>query len=129
MFKGDRVLLVERARAPLRGLWSLPGGSIEANEPPREAALRELKEETGIAAKIEGLLDIVEIAAKDDGGNTLNYRLQVFYGRHTAGTARAGSDAAAAQWIAIGDLGAFAMTEGTAELIGLAAERLGLARA
>ena len=64
VFKGDTVLLVQRARAPFRGLWSLPGGSIEPGESAREAALRELKEETGITAEIEGVVENVELTAE-----------------------------------------------------------------
>ena len=59
VFKGDTVLLVQRARAPFRGLWSLPGGSIEPGESAREAAFRELKEEAGITAEIEGVVENV----------------------------------------------------------------------
>ena len=63
VFKGDTVLLVQRGRAPFRGLWSLPGGSIEPGESASEAALRELKEETGITAEIEGVVENVELTA------------------------------------------------------------------
>jgi 8-oxo-dGTP diphosphatase len=129
VFKDGAVLLVERARAPWRGLWSLPGGGIEAGELPGEAALRELKEETGIKAEIAGLLDTIEIGAMDDGGKALRYRLSVFYGRHLEGEPRAGSDAAAARWVVVGEVEALTMTEGTAALVRLAAWRLGAARA
>lgn len=40
----DKVLLVRKAQAK----WTLPGGKIEANEGPAQAALRELCEETGL---------------------------------------------------------------------------------
>lgn len=40
----DKVLLVRKAQAK----WTLPGGKIEANEGPAQAALRELSEETGL---------------------------------------------------------------------------------
>lgn len=42
--RGDEVLLVRKARSK----WSLPGGKIECEETPEEAALRELAEETGL---------------------------------------------------------------------------------
>jgi ADP-ribose pyrophosphatase YjhB (NUDIX family) len=124
VFKGDTVLLVERGRAPWRGLWSLPGGSIEPGESPSEAALRELKEETGITAEIEGFVDNVEFAAKDDDGRPVTWRLAMFYGCYSGGFLRPGSDASAANWVAIGDLEKLGLTEGTATLIRLAARRI-----
>src|SRR5262245_720643 len=81
----NKVLLVRRKRAPSAGLWSLPGGKIEAHETPREGARRELKEETGLEADVEGVLDRVAVAASDQ-----TYRLTVFYGRLTGGALNAG---------------------------------------
>lgn len=124
VFKGDTVLLVERARAPFRGLWSLPGGSIEPGESASEAALRELKEESGTTAKIEGVVENVEFAVTDDDGRPLTWRLAMFYGRYAGGSLQPGSDASDANWVAIADLEKLSLTEGTASLIRLAARRI-----
>ena len=51
-----RVLLVRRRHEPGRGLWCLPCGFAEADEAPEQAARRELLEETGLTATLEGLL-------------------------------------------------------------------------
>ncbi len=53
-----QILLVKRGRRPSKGLWCLPSGFAEAGESIEEAALRELKEETGIKGKIVKLLDV-----------------------------------------------------------------------
>ena len=53
-----QILLVKRGRPPSKGLWCLPSGFAEAGESIEEAALRELKEETGIKGKIVKLLDV-----------------------------------------------------------------------
>ena len=45
---GDQVLLVERSIEPNFGLWALPGGNIEFDEPPAVGAARELREETDV---------------------------------------------------------------------------------
>ena len=116
----NKVLLVRRGRVPFAGLWSLPGGKIEGSESPRDAARRELKEETGIEADVEGVLDRVKVAAPGDK----TYRLTVFYGRLTGGLLKAGGDAETAQWVPLDDVEARPMTAGTAEAIWTAAHRL-----
>lgn len=124
VFKDGAVLLVKRGRAPKEGEWSLPGGKIEPGETAPMAALRELKEETGIEAELAGTLGSLEIEPEASGSAALRYRLTVFYGRYVAGVVRPGSDAAAAEWVALPGLAGRAMTEGTAALIAQAAERL-----
>lgn len=48
---GDEgVLLTERAVEPGIGDWTVPGGHLELDESPREGAVRELREETGVRA-------------------------------------------------------------------------------
>jgi len=54
--KGEEILLVKRAVEPGKGLWGLPGGFIEMNETPQMAAVRELKEETGLTGVVEKFL-------------------------------------------------------------------------
>ena len=122
VFKDRKILLVRRGRPPFSGLWSLPGGKVERQEAPREAACRELKEETGIEADVAGVVDVVKIAGDADRNNP-SYRLTVFYGRPRSGRLKAGSDALAAEWVHLDDLEARPLTEGTAELIWVAAHK------
>ena len=123
VFKGDTVLLVQRGGAPFRGLWSLPGGSIEPGESASEAALRELEEETGITAEIEGVVENFELTVTDDG-RPVTWRLAMFYGRYAGGSLQLGSDASHANWATVADLEKLSLTEGTACLIRFAARRL-----
>jgi 8-oxo-dGTP diphosphatase len=124
VFKDRKVLLVRRGKPPFAGLWSLPGGKTEGGEAPRDAARRELKEETGIEADVEGVVDLIKIPSdeQDDCGTT--YRLTVFYGQPIGGNLKPGGDAEAAEWVHLDDVEALPMTEGTADLIWVAAHKV-----
>jgi 8-oxo-dGTP diphosphatase len=59
--KGSSVLLLKRAARPLRDYWCLPGGFIRYLETPEMAAIREVKEETGLDVEINRLAGIYQI--------------------------------------------------------------------
>lgn len=52
---GQRLLWIRRAISPYKGLWTVPGGFLERGEDPREAAARELFEETGVSIDRDAL--------------------------------------------------------------------------
>ena len=56
-----RLLLVRRGHAPSAGLWSVPGGRVEAGESEVEAVVREMAEETGLRVRPERVLGRVRI--------------------------------------------------------------------
>ncbi|CCH90048.1 ADP-ribose pyrophosphatase [Modestobacter italicus] len=56
-----RLLLVRRGHAPSAGLWSVPGGRVEAGESEVEAVVREIAEETGLRVRPERVLGRVRI--------------------------------------------------------------------
>jgi ADP-ribose pyrophosphatase YjhB (NUDIX family) len=86
---GDgRVLLV---RVPEFGTWALPGGGVDPGEHPREAAVRECLEETGLHVEITGLVGVfagplhrVQYA----NGDVVDYVMTTYQGRVTGGVAR-----------------------------------------
>ena len=49
----ERLLLLKRARGEEKNCWAVPGGKLEANESPQQAAVREFSEETGILVEDE----------------------------------------------------------------------------
>ncbi len=52
------LLLVRRAREPSKNMWCFPVGFAESGEAVEDAALRELKEETGVDGKIVQMVDV-----------------------------------------------------------------------
>ena len=92
-----RLLLVRRANEPARGLWSVPGGRVEAGETAEQAVVRELREETRLTVVPAGLVGVVE----RDGPGVV-YEIEDFRARLAdgvdPGSARAGDDATAVGW-------------------------------
>jgi 8-oxo-dGTP diphosphatase len=128
IFRGEEVLLIERGKGALKGLWSLPGGHIEPGETARAAAVREVREETGVEAELAGLVDIHEVILHAPGGILrAHYLIAVFCGRWRGGEPVAGSDAAAARFLPAGEIevpGRLPLTDGAAALIHRARARL-----
>lgn len=107
VFRDGRALVARRARAPLRGLYSLPGGVVEIGETLQEAALRELREEVGVEARIVAFNDHVQSIVRDECGVKAHYVIASFIGRWTAGEPQPSEEAEDVAWIdptALGDL-------------------------
>ena len=120
IFRQDAVLLVKRAKPPFVGLWSLPGGHIEPGEAARDAALRELAEETGIVARLLGLAAVVDAIHAPGGELAAHYVICVYHGIWQAGEPAAASDAADAKFIAISKCAELPLTAGLAGTIATA---------
>ena len=56
--RGGQLLMVRRASRHGRGNWQLPGGFIEPDETIEQAVVREVQEETGVVAEVEGVLGL-----------------------------------------------------------------------
>ncbi len=122
--RGPEVLLIRRGKPPRLGEWSLPGGRIEWGETAAEAALRELREETGVAAELLGLLDVVDGVFKGpDGGIERHYVLVDFAARWVSGEPVAGDDAAEARFWPAGQAAGLVQWSETRRIIALALER------
>ena len=100
-FRGEDVLLIRRGTKPLAGNWSIPGGKIEFGERAADAALRELKEETSVTARLIGLVDVVDgiFTSRTTGDVTRHYVLFDYAAIWLSGEPVAGDDAAHAEWI------------------------------
>ena len=123
MFRGEEVLLIQRAKPPVSDNWSIPGGAQEIGETVREAARREVAEETGIEIEIVGLIDVVDGITRDDDGRTkFHYTLVDFAALWRSGEARAASDAAATLWAGLDEIAGIPLWDETRRIIARAAE-------
>jgi 8-oxo-dGTP diphosphatase len=138
-----RLLLIKRGHAPGLGLWSLPGGRVEAGETDEQALTRELREETGLVVTPTGFLGSVERPATDGpetggpdaggpdaggpdaggpdaggpdaGGPVLLIR--DYTAEVTGGSLAAGDDAADARWVSAAELPSLPLTSGLVEAL------------
>ena len=119
-----RVLLVRRGQAPLVGEWSLPGGVLECGETLREAAAREISEETGLIVQPGELLGVYERVTRDEAGRVrYHYVLIDFLCRVAGGDLKAGSDAADVRWFTSEELDGLNLPQDTREVIRKGFER------
>lgn len=105
-------LLVERGREPSKGWLAFPGGSREDGETPQEAAIRELYEETGLAAtQVTYLTTVTFNISTPEFPAAKPYNLAVFLAHDPVGEAVAADDAAAVHWLKVEEMAQFQVTE------------------
>jgi len=106
----DHVLLVERGQAPGKGLWALPGGFLEPRERLLQGAIRELREETGLAlldSTLEAALSAVAVFDHPDRslrGRTITHAHRFDLGQCRLPEVAGADDAALARWVPITEL-------------------------
>jgi 8-oxo-dGTP diphosphatase len=119
----DRVVLVRRAHEPLKGEWSLPGGTVEVGETLAEAVAREAREETGLDVRVGSLLEVLDRVHRSAEGQVeyhfvlLDYRCTV-----VSGTLAHGSDASDACWARRDDLARYGLSDAAMRIIAKALE-------
>jgi ADP-ribose pyrophosphatase YjhB (NUDIX family) len=80
-----RILLCRIASGHWSGVgeWTLPGGGLDFGESPRDGALRELNEETGLVGEIVDLADVLSWSGRwrhpRDGADEAYHGLQIVY--------------------------------------------------
>jgi 8-oxo-dGTP diphosphatase len=112
------VLLIQRAKGGFTGYWSPPGGHIEPGETAREAARREVREETGLDVALQGVLDIHDVISRDAANEiTAHYVIAVYHGAWVADEPRAQSDSRDARFFAPHEIEGLLLTPGLGALI------------
>jgi ADP-ribose pyrophosphatase YjhB (NUDIX family) len=117
LVRGGRALIARRARAPMRGVYSLPGGAVEIGETLRQAAARELQEETGLQAEPETFLDHVEPIVREGERVRAHYVINVFAARWRGGEPRPTEELDAFAWVDEAEIAAFATTPDLPRLV------------
>jgi bifunctional NMN adenylyltransferase/nudix hydrolase len=116
--QSGHILLVRRGVSPGKGLWALPGGHVQATENTQEAAIRELREETGLKVPEKVILgSLKEHKIFDHPDRSLRCRVMSKKGRTVTNAyyfvlenskglpkVKAGDDAAKAWWFPIGEI-------------------------
>jgi 8-oxo-dGTP diphosphatase len=124
VIEDDRIVLVKRGHAPSLGEWSIPGGMLEVGETLRQAAVREVLEETGLHVEVGELLGVFDRIVRDADERTLyHYVLIDFLCRRIAGEPQPACDAAEARWFTRGEIGELSLVKETAEVISLGFEK------
>lgn len=95
---GLKVLLIQRGREPFAGMWALPGGFVEIDEPLEEAARRELQEETGVSDVPLKEAGIDGKPGRDPRGRTISAVYYAIVPADRPVNVQHGDDAAGARW-------------------------------
>ncbi len=98
--ENDAILLVKRAHPPRIGWWCLPAGFMEWSEHPAQTAVREVKEETGLDIRLNGLFDVYT-GVDDPRSNAV---LILYLADRTGGRLQASDDAQEVQFFPFSDL-------------------------
>ncbi len=99
VWRGDKVLLIRRGKAPRMGQWSLPGGAQSVGETVFETAVREVREETGLEVVPTGIVTVVDAITTDAEGRVhYHYTLVEVAAESAVGDPVCADDALEACW-------------------------------
>jgi 8-oxo-dGTP diphosphatase len=123
--RDGKVLIVRRARKPALGIYTLPGGGVETGETLNEAVAREVREETALTIEPVALAGHREAIVRDAHGRIeRHFVILCFAARWLAGEPVLNEELDDARWLDPAELASLRTTEGLAEIVAAAIERL-----
>ena len=118
VFKENRVLLVRRGKPPAKGLWAIPGGSVNLGERLSKAAEREILEETNVVVKAREPVFTFDMVEHDGQGRIrFHYVIIDLVADYVSGEPSSGDDAADARWVSAEDLATLPVSSTTLNLL------------
>jgi len=125
IFRDGRVLIVRRGRPPAHGLYTLPGGGVELGETLEDAIKREVREETGLEIAPLELVGFRQAIVRDPEGRVeRHFVILPFAARWIQGEVSLNEELAEAHWLTSAGLAGLKTTEGLAQIVAAAAERI-----
>lgn len=114
-----RALLIRRGSEPLRGEWSIPGGTLELGESLQDGVARELLEETGVEVRVLDLIEVFDRVFLEDGAQEVadgkrprfHFVIVDYLCERISGEPRAGSDVTDVAYAREEELAQFHLTE------------------
>ncbi|MGA7433415.1 MAG: NUDIX hydrolase [Xanthobacteraceae bacterium] len=129
IFRGGKVLIVRRGRAPAKGIYTLPGGGVELGETLEQAVIREVREETSLDIEPVELVGFRQVIARDTAGRVeRHFVILPFAARYIGGEVLLNEELSGADWRDPSALGALNTTEGLEDVVAAAAARLAALR-
>jgi len=121
VIENGRALLIRRGGEPLKGQWSIPGGTLESGETLEEGTRREMEEETGVRVRVLELIEVFERIFRDEGDDAAgekrddgrpryHFIILDYLCERLTGEARAGGDVTDVAWVAESDLEPYHLT-------------------
>ncbi len=117
IFRAGKFLVVRRANAPGRGLYSVPGGRVEHGETLHQAAMREVREETALAIDIAGFAGWREVLPDPAAGRGGHYLVISFAAHWRAGEVALNEELDDFRWITPEELAPLKTTQGLSDIV------------
>ena len=125
IIRDGRVLIVQRAQPPMRGVFTLPGGVVETGETLHQALVREIDEEVSMAIETIALAGHREVIVRDaEGRIERHFIILAFASRWLAGEPKLNHELADAKWVRPDEIAGLRTTEGLGDIIAAAFEKM-----